>query len=318
MEVEDILHNVKNDILDFKTQNPDWIVMIRGSTATGKSKLSVLLADYFPVEIISADSRQIFRYMDIWTDKISKDITDRIIHHQINIVNPDENYTAWQWQKDSETLITQILERWRIPFVVWWTGLYIDTLYKNFSMPEVEPDYSYRDILYKMEEETPWILHKKLQEIDPEEAMKLHPNSTRHIARALEIYEKTWKTKTESCIEQPVKWPILMIWLRREKEMANMKINRRIKEMFKLWLVDEVKMLLNKWYNLEHQAMNWIWYKEIVWYINWEYDLEKAEELLKRNTHHYAKRQRTWFRRYILDSHEFPKKDVIYKLYNLD
>lgn len=317
MEIEDILDKAKDDVNAFLDQYPSGVVVIRGSTATGKSKLSVLLSDFFKTEIISADSRQIYRYMDIWTDKITPEIREKIVHHQIDIVDPDILYTAWEWKEDVENLIPQINSRWNIPFIVGWTGLYIDTIYRNFTLPKVEPDFEYRDSLNKLEDENPGTLHSMLQKVDPDEAMKIHPNANRYLVRALEIFEKTWKPKSELATELPVKFPLLMLWLWREKEQANAKINKRIKEMFDFWLVDEVKWLLDRWYDPNLQSMQWIGYKEIVGYIKWEYDKNAAEELLKRNTHHYAKRQRTWFRRYIAQSIQMPKENVVYKLYDL-
>jgi tRNA dimethylallyltransferase len=130
----------------------------------------------------------------------------------------------------------------------------------------------------------------------------------------LEIYEKTWKPKSEVCYEQPVLFPIFMIIKWAEKEEANHKINKRIKEMFKEWLIDEVKMLLDMGYNEKHQSMQSIGYKEIIPYIRWNYDLSTAEEKLKRNTHKYAKKQRTFFRRYIMDMKTFWKENVTYEL----
>lgn len=118
MEVTDIVHDVKKDINDFYKVNPDGVVVIRGATATGKSKLSVLLAEHFPLEVISADSRQIFRYMDIGTDKVSKEIRERIPHHQIDIVDPDEMYTAGQWRTAVDGLVDNIIARGKKPFIV--------------------------------------------------------------------------------------------------------------------------------------------------------------------------------------------------------
>ena len=317
MEPQDIFEDVLINIKKFKDKNPNWIVIIRWPTATGKTNLSLMLAEKLPSEIISADSRQIYKYMDIWTDKVSKKWREKIPHRQIDIVEPDQLYTAWEWKKDTEDLITKILSKNKLPIIVWWTGLYIDTIYKNFDMPDVAPDFQLREKLYKLEEENPWILYKKLQEVDPQEAQKLHPNTLRYIVRALEIYYKTWKPKSELAKQRPVKWPILMIWLRREKEDTNRRINKRIKEQIKMWLVDEVKWLLDQWYSPDLQSMQWLGYKEIVWYLQWKYDLDKAIEILKRNTHRYAKRQRTWFRRYIAESKVAPRENVEYRLYNL-
>lgn len=317
MEVYDILENSKKLIGSFLNKNPDWVVIIRGATATWKSSLALYLSKFFDTEIIWADSRQIYKYMDIWTDKVSLESRNKVKHHQIDIVSPDQTYTAWNRKDDTRTIVHQIQKNKKVPFVVWWTGLYINTLYKNFSIPEVEPDYKLRKFYEKEEEKDPWILYKKLLEFDPKEAQKLHPNSIRHIIRALEIYKKTWNLKSQIAIENPVEQPLLMLWLRREKEDTNQRINKRIKEMFKEGLVKEVKNLLDMWYSPNLPSMQGIGYKEIVGYLKWEYDLERAEELLKRNTHRFWKKQRSWFRKYIHEWNVELKKNVFYKVYYL-
>ena len=317
MDFSSILEDAKKTINSFKENNPDWVVVIWWATATWKSRLSVELSQFFPMEVISSDSRQIFRKMDIWTDKISSEIRAKIPHHQIDIVDPDQTYTAWEWKDDSEKIIDDILVRWKFPFIVWWTWLYIDTIYRNYSMPECSPHYDLRAELEEKEKKNPGILHQELMKVDPEEAAKLHPNSIRYIIRALEIFYVTWKTKTEGYIQQPVRHPLLMLWLWRDKETTNQLINARIKEMFKMWLVDEVDALLKGWYSPSLQSMQWIWYKEVVRYLQWEYNYEKMEEYLKRDTHHLAKKQRTWFRRYIAEWIQSPKENVMYKVRDL-
>ncbi|HKL43729.1 MAG TPA: tRNA (adenosine(37)-N6)-dimethylallyltransferase MiaA [Candidatus Absconditabacterales bacterium] len=318
MKFEDIVLGSKKEIEKFRKDNPDGIVIIWGATATGKSRLSVELAKFFDVEIISSDSRQIFRKMNIGTDKVSKDILDKIPHHQIDIVDPDEKYTAGQWQKDAKRQIKEIQSRGKLPMIVGGTGLYIDTIYKNFDMPEIGPDPKFRAEMFTKEEQEPGFLHKKLLKIDPEEAQKHHPNSTRYIVRALEIFYKTGKTKTETFKEQDVEQPILMIGIWREKEETNKLINDRIGDMKNSGLIKEVKGLLDEGYSPTLQSMGGIGYKEVVGYINGEYDIEKMEELLKKNTQHLAKKQRTWFRRYITDGKKHPKKDVWYKVWELE
>jgi len=301
----------------FIQERPDWIIIIRWATATGKTALSVDLARSFPIEVISADSRQIFRKMDIWTDKISPEIRKKIPHHQIDIIDPDQHYTAWQRKDDTEKIIKDIQKRWKIPFIVWWTWLYIDTIYKNFSMPSIWPDYNFREEMYLLEENHPWILREKLNKIDPQEASKLHPKSTRYIIRALEIFHQSWKTKTESFFSQAPTQEILMIWLLRDKDETNRRINARIKEMLKWWLIQEVQWLLDQGYDPSLQSMQGIWYKEVIMYLQWEITLEKCEELLKRNTHYLAKKQRTRFRRYIADS-KSPQEKVQHLIINLE
>ena len=317
MEISDILSDTKNDCQRFLDKNPDWNIIIRWATATWKSKLSLLLSDFLPIEIISADSRQIFRWMDIWTDKVSLEWRKKVPHYQIDIVDPDETYTAWQWKFDVENEIEEILWHWKTPIIVWWTWLYIDTIYKNFQMPECPPNYEYREDLQKKEDVEPGYVYKLLNQIDPEEAKKLHPNATRYIIRALEIHHETWKTKTELFLHQPVTHPLLMIWLWREKEETNMRINARIKEMLKSWLIDEVKWLLGKWYSPSLQSMQGIGYKEVIGYIQWDYEYDEMEELLRKYTHYLAKKQRTWFRRYIAEGKQAPRENVEYIMYHL-
>lgn len=299
MEETTSVHDVIQEFLQWK-KNP--VIVVRWATATGKTSLSLDIAKKLPVEIIGADSRQLFRGMDIGTDKIDKDIRVKIPHHQIDIINPDEHYTAWQRKFATEKIITNIHKRWKIPVIVWWTWLYIDTIYKNFSMPEISPDYELRKKMYKKEELNPGLLWKELYAIDPNEANKHHPNSIRYIVRALEIFHISGKTKTELFTAHPPKRPLLMFGLRREKDDTNRRINKRIHEMFDEWLVEEVQWLLDSWYSPKLQSMQGIGYKEVVDYIQGTIDKDKCEELMKRNTHHLAKKQRTWFRRYIADA----------------
>ncbi len=317
MEIQDIVIEAKAEIESFREQHPDGVVVIRWATATGKSKLSIELAKYFDTEIISADSRQIFRYMNIGTDKISDEILAKIPHHQINIVDPDQTYTSGQRKNDVYKIIPDILARKKLPMIVGGTGLYIDTVYKNFSMPDIPPDMKLRDELFAKEDKEPWILHKELTKVDPEEASKLHPKSTRYIVRALEIFYKSGKTKTDTFISQPPQRPLLMLGLRREKDDTNRRINARIKEMIAGWLIDEVKWLLAQWYDKKLQSMQGIGYKEVVECIEWNYDLDEMEEHIKVTTHQLAKKQRSRFRRYIAEGIQTPRERVTYKVWKL-
>lgn len=309
-----MIHDIKKTVQHFYTTNPTWLVVIRWATATGKTRLSVELSQHVPIEVLSADSRQVYRYMDIWTDKISNDIREKLPHHLIDIITPDQSYTAGQRKQDIYNLIPQIQQRGNHAFVVWGTGLYIDMLYKNFAMPDVPPQEEWRIAMYEKETQNPWFLYKEVYRVDPQEAQKHHPNSLRYLLRALEIYTFTGQTKTTLSVEQPVDRPVLMIGLRREKEETNILINARIKEMFSHGLIEEVQWLLKQGYSPTLQSMQGIGYKEIVGYLQGEYNREKAEELLKRNTHHLAKKQRTRFRRYIMDAKTAPKTNVEYQV----
>ena len=298
-------------------KNPDGVVIIRWATATGKSKLSILLSQYFDEEIISADSRQIFRYMNIGTDKVSDEILAKIPHHQINIVNLDETYTSGQRKNDVYSIIPDILARKKLPMIVGGTGLYIDTVYKNFSMPDIPPNMQLRDELFAREDKDPGILHKELMKLDPEEAGKLHPKSTRYIVRALEIFHTSWQTKTDTFISQAPRRPLLMLGLRREKEDTNKKINTRVREMLKWWLVEEVQWLLKKWYDKTLQSMQGIGYKEVVEFLEWRCSYNDMEDRIMITTHQLAKKQRSRFRRYMAEGVQSPRENVTYKVWKL-
>ena len=317
LDFDKLILEARDEVSSFLDQNPKGTVLIWWATATGKTKLSVHLSQFFDMEVISSDSRQIFRKMDIWTDKISPEIRAQIPHHQIDIVDPDQTYTAGQRKEASDRICDQILERGKVPFIVGGTGLYIDTIYKNFSMPECPPDLDLRAELEQKESQEAWYLYRELSKIDPDEAQKLHPNSIRYLIRALEIFYKTGKTKTEGYIQQPVRHPLLMLGLWRDKESTNQLINARIKEMLKGWLIEEVQGLLDQGYLPGMQSLQTIGYKEVVAYLQGEYSFDKMEELLKRNTHHLAKKQRTRFRRYIAEGLQNPKANVTYKVRTL-
>lgn len=308
---------VISTVNSFLTEYDKWLVIIRWATATWKSKYSLELSEHFDTEIVSADSRQIYKYMDIWTDKVNSDFRKSVPHHQLDLVEPNETYTAWQRQHDSEKIINNILSKKKMPVVVWGTWLYIDSLYSNYTMPEVLPDFELRKKFEDMEIQKPWTLYDMLYEKDPDEAQKINRWSTRFLIRALEIIEKTWRKKSNIVEKSEPKRPILMIWLWREKEDTNKLINSRVKKMIEKWLLDEVKWLLDKWYNKDLPSMSWIWYRELINYYFWEITLDKAIEQIKRNTHKYAKRQRTWFRRYIVHEKNFPQKNVTYLHINL-
>lgn len=317
MEVQDIVQEVKQEIQAFRKKYADGVVVIWWATATGKSKLSILLSEYFDTEIISADSRQIFRYMDVGTDKVPAEIRKKIPHHQIDIVDPDELYTAGQWQKDTIRWITDIQKRGKLPMIVGGTWLYIDTIYKNFTMPDAKPDPKLREKLFAKEAEEPGYLHRELIKLDPEEASRLHPNSTRYLVRALEIFHTTWSRKSETFVQQPVQRPLLMIGLRRGKEETNKRINARIKQMLKEWLIDEVQSLLDRGYTKDLQSMQGIGYKEVVDFLDGKYGMGGLEETMKVHTHQLAKKQRSRFRRYIAEGKQSPKHNVMYRVYSL-
>jgi tRNA dimethylallyltransferase len=153
--------------------------------------------------------------------------------------------------------------------------------------------------------------------LDPEEAAKLHPKSTRYIVRALEIFYKSWAKKTDTFISQAPQRPLLMLWLRREKEDSNKRINARVREMLKWWLIEEVKWLLEKWYTKNLQSMQWIGYKEVVEFLDGECDYKDMESKIMITTHQLAKKQRSRFRRYMAEGIQAPRENVSYKVWQI-
>lgn len=280
---------------------PGMVIVIYGQTATGKTKLSLEIAKHLPIEVISADSRQIYRYMDIGTDKVSADIRQRIPHHQIDIIDPDQTYTAWQRQQDTYQIIHDIQQRGNIPVIVWGTWLYIDTIVYNFNMGVAAPDYAARLQMEQEELQSPGVLWTRLMDIDPVEAARHHPSSTRFIIRALEIYQQTGIRKSELMRKQQPKYPLLMVWLWQDVAIGNQLIDKRLGEMLEIGLVDEVRSMLQRWYNQNSNALQTIDYKQTVGYIRGDYTYDTYIELLQIANHQLAKKQRTWFRRYKRD-----------------
>lgn len=303
------------DVQHFIGQNPDGMIAIWGQTATGKTALSLQLSEYFPIEIISADSRQIYRYMDIGTDKISTEVRAQLPHHLIDIVDPDEIYTAGQWQTDAHECIRQIQTRGKIPVIVWGTGLYIDMIYHNFWLPGVPPDYEYRAHLESFESQSLWYCHQLLTQLDPAEAARHHPSSIRFIIRALEMIHSTGRTKGEITSSNPPIRPLLMIWLWRDVESGDELINRRIGQMLDNWFIDEIQRLISLWYAEHLTTKKPILYPIVMWYLAGEYDRDECITRMQLGDRRLAKKQRTWFRRYLRDSQTNPLQGVMYQNY---
>ena len=316
-------NKVLKELHIFKKLYPTGVVVIYWPTATGKSSLSLRLATHFQIhkdktigniEVISADSRQVYRFMDIGTDKVSWDLRTKVPHHLIDIIEPDADYTAHQWQQDTKKICSDILSRWNLPIIVWGTWLYIDTIYKNFNLPaDVKPNRARRHELEQLNNQSPGYARNILHRIDPDTAIELHPSNIRYIIRAIEIYETTGIPKSIIAQEHPVEHPLLMISLSRSIEQTNTLIKTRVIEMINQWLIEEVKSLLSKWYSSELQSMNGIGYRQTVaWLRENSNDKNLLIDSISLATTQFSKRQRTRFRRYKKDAQEHPKYQVRY------
>ena len=237
------------------------LIVIYWPTGSWKTNFSINIAKKINSEIISTDSRQIFKWLNIWTWKITEKEKSKIKHHMINIITPDINYSVWEFKKESEKIITKIHKNWKIPILCWWTGLYIDSLIYNFNIPKIPAN---EDLRNKLEEEAKkyWneYIWKKLNKIDPVYAKELHFNNTRYIIRGIEVKTLTWKSKLDFREDKELKYDILFLtpysW---DRENLYSRINKRVKIMFDDWLVDEVENLLKK-YDKNDFWMKTIWY----------------------------------------------------------
>ncbi len=276
------------------------VYVIGGPTASGKSKLAVELAKKVNGEIISADSMQIYKEMNIGTAKVNKEEMQGVQHYLVDFVSPDERYSVSNFKKDAERAIEEILAKGKTPIVVGGTGLYIDSLIYGIEFQDEEVDLEYREKLNKIaDEEGLENLHKMAQKIDPEAMKKISINDKKRIIRVLEIYHKTGKTKTEQELQSrknEVKYEYKVFAITMDREKLYERIEKRVDSMIEQGLIEEVKQILNKYHTFP-TAMQGLGYKEVVEYLEGSCTKEEMIEKIKKETRHYAKRQLTWFRK---------------------
>ncbi len=275
------------------------LVIIAGPTAVGKTALSVKLAEEFNAEIINADSRQIYRKLDIGTAKPTREERSRVPHHLIDLIDPEETFNAARFAELAKQKIAEIDKKGKRIFVVGGTGLYIKALVHGlFPSPSGDNEIKKR-LLKEAESEGLSVLYEKLKEIDPAAVKRIHPNDKQRIIRALEVYHLTGKPISRIHDEHRFKsrqYQSLKIALYRPREELYKRINTRVHQMITRGLVEEVQRLLEEGYNPELNSMTSIGYQHIARYLSGEITLERAIELLQRDTRRYAKRQLTWFR----------------------
>jgi len=276
----------------------DRLVVILGPTATGKSRLAMELALRFGGEIISADSMQVYRYMDIGTAKPSEEERRRIRHHLIDIRNPDEEFTVAEFKECAERAIAMITQRGRLPLLVGGTGLYIRALLEDYTFPRGPRDEKYRQGLWsRARAEGPQALHRELAAIDPEAAARIHPNDVRRIIRALEVYRYTGKPLSESADRRPGRYNCVKIGLYADRTLLYSCIDKRVDAMMEAGLLDEVRRLRDMGYGYSLTSRQALGYKELLAYLAGQDTLAEAVQKIKRETRKFAKRQTTWFKR---------------------
>lgn len=277
------------------------VIVIVGPTCSGKTNLSLKFAQLIPSEIISADSRQIYKYLDIGTATPSKQQLEKIPHHLLDILDPSENYDASLFEKDAELLIEQIFQKNKTPIVVGGSGLYIKALIDGiFDTSAKDLDYR-KELLQKRLEFGKEFLHEELKKVDPSSSKTIHPKNWKRVIRALEVLyttgEPIWKHHQMQSTSKEKKYDFKQFGLNWDRKILYENIEKRVDWMIKKGLIYEVKNILEMGYNKNFNSLNTVGYKEIIQYLDGIISLERAIELIKRNTRHYAKRQLTWFKK---------------------
>jgi len=277
------------------------LIIIAGPTGVGKTKVAIAIAEWIGGEIVGADSRQIYRYMDIGTAKPTPEERARIPHHLIDIRNPDEEYSAAEYAKDASAAIHSIHTRGKIPLLVGGTGLYIQAvLYGMFEGPG--RDEAFRAQMRTLAEaHGSTHLYQELLCVDPKTAQRVHSNDLMRIIRALEVHHLTGKPISEhqaSATEPLASYHSCFLVLTTERKTLYERINARVDQMIDQGLVEEVQDLIKRGYHEGLNSMNSVGYQEIMECLSGIRDLSSAIGLIKRNTRRYAKRQLTWFRKY--------------------
>ena len=275
------------------------VIVIGGPTASGKTALSIELAKRLNGEIVSADSMQIYKEMNIGTAKPDEEEKEGIKHYMMDFVSPDERYSVADYKKAAKEAIKEILDKGKTPIIVGGTGLYIDSLIYEIEFLELETDLKYRNELEEIvKKEGLEKLYEKAKKIDEKAMEKISPNDKKRILRVLEIYNQTGKTKTELDLEsrKEPEYDYKMFALQMDRELLYDRINRRVDIMIEKGLVEEVEVIYKK-YKEFPTAMQALGYKEVVEYLEGKATKEEMIEKIKQESRRYAKRQLTWFRK---------------------
>lgn len=277
------------------------VIIMVGPTAVGKTDLSIEIASKIEGEIVSADSMQIYKYMNIGSAKPTQEEIKNIPHYLIDEIDPSKPFSVSDYQELAKKYIKQIIQKGKIPILAGGTGLYVNSILFDMDFSSMPSDHTFRKNLEKEAElygnEK---LHNRLKNIDINLAERIHPNNVKKVIRAIEVYERTGeiiKNFEESFIPNQ-EYQYILIGLTRDREELYDRINKRVDILIDKGLIEEVEELLKKGLTEKNISMKGIGYKEVIGYLHGEYDIEQAIWLIKRNTRRYAKRQLTWFKRY--------------------
>ena len=277
------------------------ILVIGGPTAVGKTELSIDLAKRLNGEIISADSMQIYKYMDIGSAKVSKGEMNGVVHHLIDVVDPSINFSVADYKEQGEKAIKEIISRGKLPIIVGGTGLYINSLTCNMNFTKAEKDEEYRKELDKLaNEHGNNYIHEMLKEIDPISYNEIHANNRKRVIRALEVYKLTGNPFSSYNAGEDFyksEYDVHYYVLTMDREKLYERINLRVDIMMEKGLLEECIKLKEMGYTSSMQSMQGIGYKEILYYLEGNVKLQEAINMIKQGSRNYAKRQLTWFRR---------------------
>ena len=276
------------------------LIILTGPTAVGKTDLSIKLSKSLNAEIISADSMQIYKYMDIGSAKVTKEEMDGVIHYMIDEVTPDVSFSVSEFQMRSEKYIEEINKKGKNVLITGGTGLYLNSLIYNMDFAKSNANNEIREKLeQELAENGIDYMHEKLRGLDIEAANRIHKNNTKRVIRAIEVCMSGQKMNDFSKdLRYNEKYKPIIIVLNRDREVLYQRINKRVDIMLENGLLDEVKELLKMGYTKDMISMQGIGYKEMIKYLDGEYTYDEAIEIIKRDSRRYAKRQLTWFKRY--------------------
>jgi len=273
------------------------VLVIVGPTAIGKTEFAVRVGERFTGEIVSADSRQVYRFMDIGTAKPTAEQRARVPHHLLDLVNPDESFTLAQYQEWAYRAIQGVAARGKLPLLVGGTGLYVRAVTEGWTIPHVAPDPRRRAALYReANEQGAETLYARLREIDPVAALKIDPRNVRRVIRALEVYAVTGEPISALQSKTPPPYRFLTIGLTTDRARLYERIDRRVDAMLAAGLIEEVKALVERGYGLDLPAMSGLGYRQIGLYLQGQVSLEEAVRLIKRETRRFVRHQYSWFR----------------------
>lgn len=277
------------------------LLVLTGPTAVGKTKLSISLAKAINGEIISADSMQVYRHMDIGSAKIRKEEMEGVPHYLVDVLEPEEEFHIVKFQQMAKEAMKEIYSRNKIPILVGGTGFYIQSVTKDIDFTEAEQENAYRQELEALAlEKGSAFLHEKLREVDPQSAEEIHENNVKRVIRALEFYEQNGFPISQHNAEQKQRqspYQLAYFVLNAPRPLLYERIDRRVDEMIQEGLVKEVQTLKERGCHRGMVSMQGLGYKEILDYLEGNCSLEEAVRILKRDTRHFAKRQITWFKR---------------------